>query len=294
MNVPAGSKGGRALSVNAGFKCRLRNLATLDECRLVVELEKEVWGYTDIEDVVPALMLMLTAKRGAILIGAFDPEDTLVAFVYSFPGFKAGRPMQWSHMLGVRHSHRGAGLGRLLKLEQRRQALEMGLDLIEWTYDPMQALNAHLNFARLGAIVRDYEINVYGESSSLLHRGTPTDRFIAEWELRSPHVERRIAPPPGEPMHSHDVTDAGAVNAIRHRASGPEPGKPDLSLTCPRLTVEIPVGFSEMQVHQVDLARAWRAATREIFTTYLGRGYRVVDFWLDQERGKGTYLLARS
>ena len=68
----------------------------------------------------------------------------------------------------------------------------MGLDLIEWTFDPLQALNAHLNFGRLGVVVEEYEENIYGESSSPLHRGSPTDRFVAEWRLTAPHVERRI------------------------------------------------------------------------------------------------------
>ena len=68
----------------------------------------------------------------------------------------------------------------------------MGIDLVEWTYDPLQALNAHLNFTKLGVVVEEYEENIYGVSSSPLHSGSPTDRFVAEWRLNEPHVVRRI------------------------------------------------------------------------------------------------------
>ena len=126
----------------------IRPLTTLDECRQVVSLEKRIWGYTDAEDVVPAPVLIVSIKRGGVLLGAFDDDGEMTGFVYSMAGLKDGRPMQWSHMLGVTAAARSQGVGRLLKLAQREATLAMGLDLVEWTYDPLQALNAHLNFAR--------------------------------------------------------------------------------------------------------------------------------------------------
>ncbi len=100
--------------------------------------------------------------------------------------------MQWSHMLGVAPTARDSGLGTRLKLAQRDAAIAMDLELIEWTFDPLQALNAHFNFAKLGVVAQEYEENAYGESSSPLHRGAPTDRFVAEWRITAAHVERRI------------------------------------------------------------------------------------------------------
>src|SRR5207237_2792303 len=117
----------------------------------------------------------------------------LVAFVYSVPGLKQRKTTQWSHMLGVVAEYRSAGLGRELKLLQRERALAMALDLIEWTYDPLQAANAHLNFSKLGVVAHEYEENVYGDSGSPLHRGNPTDRFVAEWWIRTSEVERRLS-----------------------------------------------------------------------------------------------------
>src|SRR3954469_906515 len=125
-----------------------RDLTTLDEFAHVVELERVIWG-PGYDEVVPVPILAVTVLRGGILIGAFD-ADRMIGFVYSLPGIKHGKTMQWSHMLGVLDAYRNAGAGRELKLLQRQRTLAMGLDLIEWTYDPMQAMNAHLNFARLG------------------------------------------------------------------------------------------------------------------------------------------------
>ena len=270
----------------------IRPLTTLDECRKVAELEKTVWGYTDAEDVVPPPVLIVSIKRGGVLLGSFDDSGEMNGFVYSIPALKDGRASQWSHMLGVTQEARSSGLGTKLKLAQREATLGMGLDLIEWTYDPLQAMNAHLNFAKLGVVVEEYQENIYGESSSPLHRGTPTDRFVAEWKLREPHVERRIAGGAGVPMKDATVAEAPVVNPSREGTPWIEPSEGDLSLSERRLLVEIPAGFGEMQRATPDLALEWRLQTRRIFQTYLGRGYKVVDFFLAREAGRGQYLLA--
>jgi predicted GNAT superfamily acetyltransferase len=166
----------------------------------------------------------------------------------------------------------------------------MGIELIEWTYDPLQALNAHLNFRKLGIVVGEYEENIYGESSSPLHRGNPTDRFVAEWWVRSPHVERRLSGSrPGG--HAAEIEQAASVNKTRRADGWLECESSDLSLANARLGVEIPIGFSEMLIRRPDLALAWRIETRKIFTHYFARGYRAVEFFLDREKGRGTYLL---
>ncbi|MGH9412098.1 MAG: GNAT family N-acetyltransferase, partial [Vicinamibacterales bacterium] len=146
----------------------IRDLTTIDDCRRVAALEREVWGYTDAEDVVPPPVLIVSAKRGGILLGAFEPADRMVGFVYSLPGVKDGRLTQWSHMLGVAPPARQTGIGLALKLAQRERARTMGIDLIEWTFDPLQAPNAHLNFSKLGVVVEEYDENLYGQSSSPL------------------------------------------------------------------------------------------------------------------------------
>jgi predicted GNAT superfamily acetyltransferase len=268
-----------------------RDLTTLEEFAAVVDLEREIWG-PGYDEVVPVPILAVTVMRGGILVGAFV-DERMVGFVYSLPGIKDGKPTQWSHMLGVLDAYRNDGAGQALKLLQRERTLAMGLDLIEWTYDPMQAMNAHLNFVKLGVVVEEYEVNVYGESSSPLHRGNPTDRFVCEWWIRKPHVERRVETAPALTMRAHDVSEAGRVNRAASAGEWLECADVDLALDDRRLVVEIPTGFGEMLSRAPDLALAWRTATREIFTTYFARGYRAVDFTLDRAARKGSYLLAR-
>ena len=270
----------------------IRDLTTIDDCRQVAALERDVWGYTDAEDVVPPPVLIVSAKRGGILLGAFDAGGAMKGFVYSIPEIKDGRLTQWSHMLGVTRDARDAGLGLTLKLAQRERSLQMGIDLVEWTYDPLQALNAHLNFTKLGVVVEEYEENIYGASSSPLHSGSPTDRFVAEWRLTTPHVERRIAAAGVGVVRDASVASAPLVNPSQPAAHWLAPGPADLSLDAPRLLVEIPVGYAEMMVQNPPLALEWRMASRAIFQHYLARGYHVVDFFLSRESGRGQYLLA--
>ena len=273
---------------------QIRPLTTLDECRQVAALERTVWGYTDAEDVVPPPVLIVSIKRGGILLGAFDDGGAMRGFVYSMPAIKGGRPTQWSHMLGVMPEMRAAGLGARLKLAQRQAALDMGLDLIEWTYDPMQALNAHLNFTKLGVIVEEYEENVYGTSSSPLHKGNPTDRFVAEWWIVKPHVERRLQGGGAAlTLRTDEVADAPAANRATPDGSWHICDDVNLALDARRVRVEIPMHFTEMLSGAPENALEWRLATREIFRTYFGRGYRAVDFFLDRANGKGAYLLTK-
>ena len=271
----------------------IRDLTTIEECRQVAALERDVWGYTDAEDVVPPPVLIVSVKRGGILMGAFD-AGAMKGFVYSIPSIKDGRLAQWSHMLGVTREARGSGLGLRLKVAQRERALSMGIDLIEWTYDPLQALNAHLNFTKLGVVVEEYEENIYGESSSPLHSASPTDRFVAEWRLNEPHVVRRIESKGAPLVRDASVASAPLVNPSRQAGRWLAPGPADLSLDARRLLVEIPVGVAELQLEDPALALEWRLATRAIFQHYFARHYRVVDFSLSRQSGRGHYLLARS
>ena len=270
----------------------LRALTALDECRQVAALERAIWQYSDPSDAVPAALMNVSIKRGAILIGGFDDAGVLQGFVYSAPGLRAGSPMQWSHTLGVAPLARGQGMGRRLKLAQREATLGMGLDLIEWTFDPLQTLNAHFNFSSLGVVVEEYQEDVYGDSSSALHRGAPTDRFLASWRIATPHVERRIAAHGRPFMRDSRVLDAPVVNPSVLRDGQLVPGDADLAHDLPRILVEIPTGFDTMLASDHARALRWRLCTREIFQTYLARGYRAVDFLLARDADRGYYLLA--
>ena len=270
----------------------MRDLRTLDDCKRIVELEKQIWGYTDSEDLVPAIMLFLCAKRGGLLIGAERADGTLAGFAFSMASIVGGKPAQWSHMMGVVPGTRAQGLGRALKLAQRERALAMGIELIEWTFDPLQAVNAHLNVSKLGAISSTYAENIYGDSSSVLHRGSATDRFIAEWWIQTPHVERRLAAGPFTARDS-GVGGAPELNPLSARDPWDLPGAVVDAPDAARVLVRVPARFSEMQSERPDLAQAWRAQTRDLFMRRFADGYRAVDFFKD-ERAGGAYLLART
>ncbi len=271
---------------------RIRDLKTIGEFRQVVDLEHAIWGYTDSGDVVTVPVFIFTVKRGAILIGAFDATDRMVGFAYAVVGMKEGRPMMWSHMTGVLSDYRG-GLGYLLKLEQRARALAQGYELIEWTFDPMQAMNAHLNFAKLGGVVEEYAENFYGESTSALHRGTPTDRLIVSWRIGAPHVERRLQQTAGLGARSHEVGAAPVVNLTAMDGDWREVRTIDLTVKERRLWIEIPTGFTQMQQQAPERALQWRMHVRQMFQEYFAKGYSAVDFVLHRDAGFGRYLLAR-
>jgi predicted GNAT superfamily acetyltransferase len=169
----------------------IRELSSEPELREAVALQKTIWGFED-ADLLPFRMFVVATKIGGQLLGAFD-AGRMIAFCVAIPGLKKDLEVYLhSHMLGVLPEYRNAGVGRKLKLRQRDDALARGIDLIEWTFDPLDVKNAHFNIERLGAIVRRYTRNQYGVSSSALHGGLPTDRLVAEWWIGKPRPRTEV------------------------------------------------------------------------------------------------------
>ena len=228
--------------------------------RAVEELQKEVWGIPDIE-VVPLTQLVAAKEAGGTLIGAFDAE-TLVGFVYGFPSFEYGQAAHHSHMLAVKTAYRNLDLGRRLKLAQREHVIRQGIAVMTWTFDPLQSLNAHFNFRKLGVVADRYLPDFYGaEASSFLHQ-TGTDRLWVSWWLTSDHVKKTI---------SRDRAPASFAND-------------DVS-------IEIPGDINSLQQQEPHTAMKWREETRAAFTEAIREGYKVVGF--EREKDIGRYLLRR-
>jgi predicted GNAT superfamily acetyltransferase len=164
----------------------VRKCTTLEEFHRCVDLQRQIWGEADLE-VEPATMFVVAAHTGGQVLGAFDGER-LVGYTLAVVGLREREIFLHSHMTGVHTDYRDRGVGRMLKLFQREEALMRDIRLIVWTFDPLELRNAHFNLNRLGAIAREYHPNLYGVTTSPLHRGLPTDRLVAEWRLDSPRV----------------------------------------------------------------------------------------------------------
>lgn len=221
----------------------VRKCTELAEFHRCVDIQREVWGESDLE-VEPYVTFVVAHQTGGQVLGAFD-GDTMVGFTLALVGLHASTPYLHSHMTGVLASHRDRRVGRMLKLFQREEALSRGIRLVEWTFDPLETRNAHFNFNRLGAISRHYIPNFYGVTSSPLHRGIPTDRLLTEWHLDSKRAVAAI---------SELVRDPSDSPAIIH------------------LPAEIP------EWHQHDLPRleAEQTRIRQEFLDWFAKGYAAI------------------
>jgi predicted GNAT superfamily acetyltransferase len=233
----------------------------LEEFQACVALQKEVWKFED-ADLVPLRMFVVADKIGGQVIGAFAAES-LVGYAFSVPGTRNGSAYLHSHMLAVSEAYRNSGLGQRLKMAQRDDALARGIELIEWTFDPLEIKNAYLNIVKLGAIARRYSVNHYGFSSSVLHRGLPTDRLVAEWWVRS----RRVTE-----LHGEGKAPQADVEK----------------------TIQVPGKIYEWRVSEADLEKAAEVQkrNREEFLKAFSQGLAVLGFERDGN-GNGTFLLGR-
>ncbi len=256
-----GDKRGAELLSNAKAEIRIEPLTSLEHLQRCVDLQVAVWRYSD-EDVVPRRVFVVAQRIGGQVLGAFDGEE-MVAFAMALPGYRDGTAYLHSYMLAVLPEYRDAGLGRRVKLAQREDAIARGFDLMEWTYDPLEIKNAHLNLHRLGAISRRYQADFYGASSSPLQGGLPTDRLYAEWWLRSERVCKRLDAVGGE-------MDAAVVQE----------------------RVEVPAGIYEMKAdpQRRPEALALQTRVREELQQGFGRGLAAIGYERDSN-GNGTYLL---
>jgi predicted GNAT superfamily acetyltransferase len=195
----------------------VRPLSTLEEFTEAVRLQKEIWGFEDLE-LLPLRLFVVATKVGGLSWGAFDGQR-MIGFCIAIPGLKAGGQTYWhSHMMGVVREHRNSGVGRALKLRQRQDAIARGIDLVEWTFDPLEIKNAYFNIERLGAVVRRYVLNQYGTTTSHLHGGLPTDRCVAEWWISSGRVKALLAGAPLErPLTETRIETPFDIDAIRKR-----------------------------------------------------------------------------
>lgn len=222
---------------------QVRKCETLEEFHCCVELQRQIWGEADLE-VEPVTTFVVAAHTGGQVLGAFD-DGRMIGYTLAVVGLRDGVPYLHSHMTGVLSDYRNRGVGRMLKLLQRDEALSRGIRIIQWTFDPLELRNAHFNLNRLGAICREYLPNLYGTTTSPLHRGLATDRLLVEWRLDS----------------------ARAVAAIQDLVKEP--------VEAPAV-IELPAELERWQQENAPEVKRVQARLREEFTKWFAKGYAAV------------------
>ncbi|MBO0861449.1 MAG: GNAT family N-acetyltransferase [Chloracidobacterium sp.] len=228
-------------------KYTIRQCEKLEEFEACFQLQRDVWEYSD-QDMTPLRSYVVTRYSGGFTLGAFDQSNRLLGMAHALAAFDEKlRPYYYSQMLAVEPRLQNAGIGLKLKLAQRDHAVKTGVQLMTWTFDPLQSRNANLNIVKLGGVVRRYCANFYGaNSSSVFHRGLDTDRLFLEWWVSSPRV-------------------ASALDGVR-RTDKPE------------AIVEVPRDIGAIKRRDMDEARHWQLRIREGFQKYLSEGLYCAGF----------------
>jgi len=240
------------------------------------EAQRRAWGLADEGYVVPVATMIGAQHHGGLVLGAFLPDGTAVGLSFAFLGRVGERWCLYSQLTGVVPGYQGRGLGAKIKEIQRDHARAVGLDFIAWSFDPLQAGNAHFNLHRLGASAIRYLENMYGLRTDALNLGVPTDRLIAEWPVR---------PAPRSPFEG-----IGWPRLVE----GPDEPKLngfDSVAGSPILLVEIPADIRRIRAEDPSRAEKWRSAIAGALTTAFAAGYRADD--VVREAGRSFYVLRR-
>jgi predicted GNAT superfamily acetyltransferase len=252
----------------------IRPLESEADFRACVRLQEEIWG-EGFSERVPLAILGVSARLGGVASGAFDARGGMVAFVFGLTGIEMGRAVHWSDMLAVKPGYRDAGLGRALKLHQRELLLERGVRRMYWTFDPLESRNGRLNLSRLGGLGREYAEDMYGGSDSPLHAGIGTDRLVVTWEMESSRVVDRLSGFHRPPLldELRDVPDAFPVSMegefpVPGEVRPPDPGEFGEGA----ILMAVPRDIQGLKARSMELAIAWRTATRAVLGPLLGSG----------------------
>jgi predicted GNAT superfamily acetyltransferase len=260
----------------------IRPLASQDELVACVALQHEIWGKQFTDTVAPSV-LQVCQRVGGVASGAFDREGKLLGFVFGLTGVRDGQIVHWSDMLAVRTDARNSGIAMALKSHQRDVVRELGGSTIYWTFDPLVARNAYINFNKLGVFVDEYVPNMYGTTDSDLHGGLPTDRFVVAWPTDDVRVALRLKET--RKAAEENWSRAPVVNA-RLRTTGP--------ILSERVRIEVPADFESLVRTDPRKAARWRKDTRAAFEQTLGKAYNVSGFVVGGSPRRAFYLLERA
>ena len=220
---------------------------------------------------VPSPLVRAFQHAGTGLYGA-EADGHLVGFVLGFIGLRDGLHMH-SHMLGVVPEWQSRGVGYALKLAQRAACLDVGIEDVRWTYDPLVVRNAWFNLVKLGAVATRFLPGFYGEMSDRINRVDQSDRFEVRWRLTSKRVERALAGEAEPPAPGQLLLEAeGDTEGPKPRPTGASPGR--------RAAVTVPQDYFALRVRHPELGKAWREASGAAFAACFEAG--LVASWIDR------------
>ncbi|MCU0496985.1 MAG: GNAT family N-acetyltransferase [Anaerolineae bacterium] len=279
-------------------------LETLDAMYEAVELQRTYWG-NDLESVVPAHMLFTIASSGGHVLAAKD-GDQMVGVLIGLLGTnieEKQRPAMANLLIAskrmvVAPSHRGTGIGYRLKLAQREKAIQQGVRLVTWTFDPLRSNNAHLNLRKLGGVCQRYHNNLYGthDRSGLAQFGW-SDRLHVDWWVTNRRVEERISGSrPDLTLRQYLEGNATLVNPVKitedERFISPmaDIQEPQGAFAL----VEIPTNYDLILQVTPALAQVWQGHMRETLRKLMREGFLITDFLHEEYEGRSRafYLLS--
>jgi predicted GNAT superfamily acetyltransferase len=271
---------------------RIKRLRFPEELLQAEKVQKAVWQFAD-RELVPLTELAVAQKIGGVVLGAFDKEE-MVGFCFGVPAYDGKNIYHHSRMLGVLPKYQDLGIGYKLKRAQREFVKQQGVDLIRWTFDPLQSRNALFNIEKLGVVIRTYLINVYGDmSSSVFNVGLETDRFYPEWWINSKRVSERLK---GERTNPEIVTRCAPATEVSLTQDGlPCVKKTRLKLKQENILVHVPLDIDGLKAKDISLAKSWRRDLRRVFISYFNRGYLITGFVYSKDSAIhcGQYILIK-
>ena len=248
----------------------LKKIEDLEDFKKIPEIQKSAWGFLDL-DIEPHHLMTRVQKYGGLVQGLYF-NGKLAGFTYALIGKWKGKHFIYSHMTGVHQKYQTQGFGFLLKKAQREDVLKMGYEIMRWNFDPLESMNAYFNIHRLGIISVEYERDIYGTGESGLHKGLPTDRLIATWNLNSDRVIHKMEQK--EPAMIENTPENNLENFTQKTAY-----------------IEIPRNIRSLKETNMNEAVQWRMKTRRLFELAFQKDYVVTDIVFSEDKKRIFYKL---
>ena len=248
----------------------LKKINDIEDLKTLLEIQKSAWGFLDI-DIEPHHLMTRVQKYGGLVQGLYF-NGKLAGFTYALIGKWKGKHFIYSHMTGVHQKYQTQGFGFLLKKAQREEVLKMGYEIIRWNFDPLESMNAFFNIHRLGIISAEYENDIYGTGESGLHKGLPTDRLIATWNLNSDRAINKMKQK--EPPILENIPKKNLEISTQDTAY-----------------IEIPRDVRSLKETNINEAVRWRMKTRRLFESAFQKDYVVRDIVFSEDKKRIFYKL---